>query len=217
MERLPAADGIFTAGLDPSSDPTYYDRLLHELDASPVVRVEIPFTLHHWEATYVASQVPLARGWERQLDRDVNPLFYDGELSPSVYQRWLADNAISYVALPDAALDESARAEADLLRAGMPELEPVWHDADWQLWKVRSAAPLVEGPARLVRDGCGLVHARGRSPRRCDGAHPLQLALGCRRPRLRRSDHRRLDVHPVPNAGAWPCPPSGVARDAVRT
>ena len=147
---LPAGDGIFTAGLDPASDPAYYDGLLHELDALPIARVEIPFTLHHWEATYVASDAPLARGWERQLDRDVNPLFYDDTLNAETYQHWLDTNAIAYVALPDAALDESANAEADLLRGGLPELEPVWHDAHWQLWKVGGAAPLVEGPARLT-------------------------------------------------------------------
>jgi hypothetical protein len=147
---LPAADGIFTAGLDPSSDQAYYDGLLAELDKLTVARFEIPFTKHHWEANYVAPHAALARGWERQLDIGVNPLFYEDTLPAATYQRWLDDNAIAYVALPDAELDDSALIEADLLRAGVPGLEPVWRDEHWQLWRVTTAKPLVEGPARLT-------------------------------------------------------------------
>ncbi|MEY2460696.1 MAG: hypothetical protein QOG30_2526 [Acidimicrobiaceae bacterium] len=149
---LPAADAIFTAGLDPSSDPAYYDGLLVELDHLPPGRVEIPFTKHHWEATYVAPHAALARGWERQLDIGVNPIFYERELSAATYQRWLDDNAIAYVALPDADLDDSALLESELLRRGVPGLEPVWHDGHWQLWRVTTAKPLVEGAALVELD-----------------------------------------------------------------
>ena len=147
---MPAADGIFTAGLDPTSDPAYFDDLNAELATLSATRVEIPFTGHHWEATYVAPHVALARGWERQLDIGVNPLFYDGTLTADTYHAWLDDNAIGFVALPDATLDESALAEASLLRAGVSGLEPVWHDAHWQLWRVTDARPLVEGAARFT-------------------------------------------------------------------
>jgi hypothetical protein len=147
---LPAADGIFTAGLDPSSDPTYYDGLVAELRQLPGTRVEIPFTKHHWEAMYVAPHAALARGWERQVDIGFNPLFYDDALTAATYEHWLDDNAISYVALPDAELDDSALLEAQLVRAGMPGLEPMWHDEHWQLFRVTTAKALVEGPARLI-------------------------------------------------------------------
>jgi hypothetical protein len=147
---MPAADGMFTAGLDPTSDPKYYDGLITKLDSLPPARVEIPFTKRHWEATYVAPHAALARGWERQLDIGVNPLFYDETLSTPTYHRWLDDNAIGYVALPDAELDQSALAEADLLRAGVSGLEPIWHDAHWQLFRVTTSKPLVEGPARMT-------------------------------------------------------------------
>ena len=147
---LPASDGILTAGLDPSADPRYYEGLIAELGSLPPARVEIPFTRRHWEASYVAAHVPLARGWERQLDIGVNSLFYDGTLSGASYVQWLDDNAVGYVALPDADLDESALAEAGLLRAGLHELEPIWHDAHWRLWRVTTAKPLVEGPAHLT-------------------------------------------------------------------
>jgi hypothetical protein len=147
---MPAADGIFTAGLDPSSDPTYYDALLAELDRLPPARTEIPFTKHHWETSYVAAHAALARGWERQLDIGMNPLFYEDALPAATYQQWLDDNAVGYVALPDADLDDSALLEAELLRTGMRGLERVWSDQHWQLWRVTTAKPVVEGPARLI-------------------------------------------------------------------
>ena len=53
-------------------------RCLEPRAAAGPFRVEIPFTANHWEARWVAPAVPLARGWERQLDGKRNPLFYDG-------------------------------------------------------------------------------------------------------------------------------------------
>jgi hypothetical protein len=161
---LPAADSMFTAGRDPSSVPEYYDGLLHELAARDAVRVEIPFTLHHWETTYVAPAFALARGWERQVDIGVNPLFYDGTLSAVSYEHWLRDDAVGYVALPDAPLDDSATAEAQLVRGGLPNLDRVWHDDHWQLFRVVDARPLVEGDADLVDMDADSFRLRVRSP-----------------------------------------------------
>ena len=72
----------------------------------------MPLTRNHWEATYLAEAYPLARGWHRQLDRKVNPLFYDHEhpLTAARYERWLRENAVRWVALPTAPLDFSAEA-----------------------------------------------------------------------------------------------------------
>ena len=82
----------------------------------PGERVEVAFTHNHWEAAHLASVVPLARGWERQLDEKANPLFYDGRpLTAARYHRWLRDSGVHWVALPDAPLDYSAQAEARLL------------------------------------------------------------------------------------------------------
>ena len=47
----------------------------------------------------------IARGWERQLDRKLNPLFYEDEnggLDPEAYRHWLDDLAVGFVAVPDA-------------------------------------------------------------------------------------------------------------------
>ena len=35
--------------------------------------------MNHWEAADLAKVLPLARGWERQLDQKANPIFYDDE------------------------------------------------------------------------------------------------------------------------------------------
>ena len=147
----PALDPIFTAGHDPSSDAAYYRGLLAQLSAMPPTRLEIPFTAHHWEANYVAPSTALARGWERQLDIDVNPLFYgDAELTSDAYNQWLHDNAVGFVALPDVDLDDSAVQEAALLRQHQPFLQEIWHDGHWHLFAVVDATPLIEGPARIT-------------------------------------------------------------------
>ena len=104
----------------------------------PGERVEVAFTHNHWEAAHLASAVPLARGWERQLDEKANPLFYDGRpLTAERYHRWLRDAAVRWVALPDAPLDYSAQAEARLLERGaaVPAARRTARRG-WRIWEV---------------------------------------------------------------------------------
>ena len=115
----------------PSASAAYYAPLESFLARhdQPPARVEIPFTKQHWEAVYVARHFMLARGWERQLDRERNPIFYSGRhraLDPDAYLRWLRGAGVRYVAVPDAPLDESARAEVAAIAASPPYLDPVW-------------------------------------------------------------------------------------------
>ena len=67
----------------------------------------------------MAMDQALARGWLRQLDTRLHPIFYKGPLNRLTYASWLADNAVRYVALPSAKPDKSsyARARADRERA----------------------------------------------------------------------------------------------------
>lgn len=146
----PAYDSVVRGGRDPSSRAEYFAPLLDFLGRDRALRIEIPLTERHWETRYVAPHIALARGWERQADMDVNRIFYADTLDPVAYLDWLADNGVSYVALPDVDLDHSAVAEAALLRAGVPGLEPVWSSAHWVVWKVLGPRPIVEGPAELV-------------------------------------------------------------------
>jgi hypothetical protein len=152
---------------DAAQPAAYYAPLLAQLRAReagrPPGRLEIPFTAGHWEAARVAPAIPLARGWERQLDRKRNALFYDdGALTARRYRAWLADNAIRWVALPDAPLDHSARAEAALIERGLPYLREVWRGVHWRLFAVARPTPLgavALGPDWFVAGG-GVVRVR---------------------------------------------------------
>lgn len=172
---------VRTAGGDPSVHAAYHAPLLAELErrgarGGAAGRIEIPFTRGHWEARWVAGGtpgddlpgIPLARGWERQLDLKRNALFYGDKtgappLTRDRYRTWLDDNAVRWVAVPDVPLDYSAEAEAALIAQGLPYLREVWRNADWRLYEVRDATPLADPPARVTRlepDGITLAVAR---------------------------------------------------------
>jgi hypothetical protein len=166
--QAPFADVSALAG-DPSTSVAYYQPLLHFLKAQPggrhhAFRIEIPFTNSHWEADRVAPTIPLARGWERQLDRAQNPVFYGGHLTAAGYERWLHANAIRYVALPDAVLDFSAGQEATLIEAGQPYLRPVMRSAHWRVYAVVHPTPLAQGPATVRAMGSDWVQLQARRP-----------------------------------------------------
>lgn len=149
------------AAADRSTTPAYAAGLNAFLDERRAVegpfRIEIPFTDNHWESATVATHAPLARGWERQLDRKVNALFYDDKpLTAERYRAWLADNAVRYVALPDAPIDPSAADEAALVRSRPPYLREVWRDAHWRVFAVHDATPLATG-ARVTALGIDRV------------------------------------------------------------
>lgn len=153
-------DDVRRASDDASVHASYYDGLLafmHDQQArSGPFRIEIPFTDNHWESARVAPTVPLARGWERQLDQKVNPLFYGAgarHLTPAKYRAWLDESAIRYVALADAPVDYSAAHEAALVRSGAATyLREVWHDAHWKVFAVDHPAPLATGATVTALD-----------------------------------------------------------------
>jgi hypothetical protein len=140
---------------DPSADSRYFSPVIDYLSRQPVLgRVEIPFTSAHWEAAYVAPRIPLARGWLRQLDVRDDPIFYASKrLNPMTYRQWLIRNGVTWIALPDVALDYSAVREANFLKRGLPYLHLVWRDQHWIVWKVTDSPGLVSGPARLTALG----------------------------------------------------------------
>ncbi len=160
--RAPVSD-YASAASDPAAPSSYYAPLLAELQrlhvgygATPA-RVEVVPTRNHMEARWIAERVAIARGWERQLDIARNGVFYargHGEqLDAARYAAWLAQNAISYVALPGAPLDYSARAEARVVASAPGYLREVWRSADWRLFAVRDAAPLAQAPSELTQLG----------------------------------------------------------------
>jgi len=173
--NAPVAD-FLSAASDPAVHASYYAPLLGELRVLGVgysarpARIEVVPTRDHWEARFVAPQIAIARGWERQLDTYRNGLFYSSqELSAARYEAWLSEQAIAYVALPDAPLDYSGRAEARLVRsgelsasgdaagAGRPPrrvaLREVWRSAHWRLFAVLGVRALAQPPALLTQLG----------------------------------------------------------------
>jgi hypothetical protein len=137
-------------------------------------RVEVPFTVNHWEAAWVAGQVPFARGWERQLDLVRNPELYDPDLDATTYRRWLDRNAVRWIAIPNAPIDRGGQPEVAVVLAAEREAATwtrrVWSDANWTLYEVVDARPIVEG-AELVRfDSAELVV-------RVDGPAEVELRI----------------------------------------
>jgi hypothetical protein len=150
----PAVRDVARASGDPSLRAAYHAPLVRFLRSRPRAggfRVEIPFTANHWEARHVAPAVPLARGWERQLDRRFGALFYDGSLDAARYRAWLDERAVAYVAVPDVALDAAGRDEARLVDAGLPYLRPVWRNAHWRVFAVTRPTPLASGAGAAAR------------------------------------------------------------------
>jgi hypothetical protein len=127
-------------------------------------RIEIPFTLFHWEAYVMAPEFPLARGWERQLDIKYNPLFYDGTLTATRYYDWLHQVAVRYVALSDKDLDYSARQEVALINRGLPYLRLVFRTQHWRVYAVRDPTPIVQGAATLTALGSDWLEVQGLRP-----------------------------------------------------
>ncbi|MGP0052562.1 MAG: hypothetical protein ACLPZR_27495 [Solirubrobacteraceae bacterium] len=166
--QAPVSDLWSTAG-DPSTTAAYYQPLLAFLRRqsaapAPPFRIEIPFTRSHWEAWFVASRYPIARGWERQLDIAENPIFYGDRLTAATYDAWLHRNAIRFVALPDAALDDSALREAALIHHGLSYLQLVMRSAHWRVYAVADPTPIVGGIATLRALGPDSLTLTARSP-----------------------------------------------------
>ena len=157
----PAVRDVVRASGDPSLEAAYHAPLLRFLETRPgTFRVEIPFTENHWEARHVAPSFPLARGWERQLDRRHGALFYDGSLGAASYRAWLDERAVAYVAVADAALDYAGRGEARLIAGGLPYLREVWRGEHWRVLAVDGPRPLADGAAATLTDDGVTIRSR---------------------------------------------------------
>ena len=207
--------GAFTNGDDPSTHAAYFRPLtafLHR-HAVPAGRVEVIPTRLHWEAAFVAPHVPLARGWERQLDTADNPLFYGRRpLTAGMYRR-LAHRQWR-------PLRRAARRPARLRRApGGPPRAPrcslaaagVAHRA---LARVRGGGFEWDGErAGTARLAVRLARGpRGRPARADAGARALHAAVvGRGGPRLGAPRAGRLDLRPCGRRGVSAPQPGGPA------
>ena len=140
----PAVRDVIKYIEDPAAKSDYFEPLRQFLFTLPDQRrIEIPFTRSHWEGAEVAMEQPLARGWLRQLDTGLHPIFYREGINRLTYASWLADNAVRYVALPSAKPDKSSYGERALIEKGLPYLRLRWKSADWRVYEVLLPTPLV--------------------------------------------------------------------------
>ena len=149
----PAVRDVIKYIEDPAAKSDYFEPLRQFLYTLPDQRrIEIPFTRSHWEGAEVAMEVPLARGWLRQLDTGLHPIFYRGGINRLTYASWLSDNAVRYVALPSAKPDKSSYGERALIERGLPYLRLRYKSDDWRVYEVLLPAPLVisQGDANIV-------------------------------------------------------------------
>jgi hypothetical protein len=155
-----------------SAEQGYYQPLMDHLrvaqaEAGPAAvgeRLELLDTANHSGAYYLAQTFPLARGWDRQLDKANNRIFYhDGELTRQSYTAWLHDLAVGWVAVPATRLDYGHDTEAALIDQGVPSLRLIWRSPDWRLYRVDGAAPLATG-ARVTAVGASSVTLRTTRP-----------------------------------------------------
>jgi hypothetical protein len=138
-----------------STSAAYYapvERFLAARARGPV-RIEVPLTRSHWEAALLAPSVSLARGWEKQLEDRFDRVLLVPGLTAAAYGRWLREQAVSYVALPDTPLDPSSAREGRLIARGLPYLREVFASRHWRIYEVLAAEPLAAGPGRLTSVG----------------------------------------------------------------
>ena len=142
---FPGVRDVAQSSGDPSTRASYYEPLREWLHSNGArnARIEVPPTSNHWEAAYLAPSFGLARGWLRQIEVTRDDIFYERRLSHRRYERWLRSNAIRYVALPDARLDYSARAERALILSGPSYLRPRWSSEHWRVYEVKDPGSLV--------------------------------------------------------------------------
>jgi hypothetical protein len=173
----PVRDYLKVEG-DPAARAGYYEPLLDFLRSQRggPWRVEVLFTRNPFEAAELAPEFALARGWQRQLDVERNPLFYDrGLLTPLTYGLWLSEHGVRYVAVPDVEADISSKLEHALINSGRATyLQLRFTSEHWQVYEVglpsrlavsedRSGATVVElhpdsFVLRFQRPGEALVH-----------------------------------------------------------
>jgi hypothetical protein len=168
----------------PAVDDSATAALVDELKTlrADTARVEAVPMYGHWESQALAATAPLARGWERQVDTERNPIFYQGSFSASDYHAWLLEEAVRYVVLPTGPLDAAAKREAEIITAGPPWLDEVWRDSSWTVYRVADAEPLVSAPGEIVQTTPATITismpAAGSVTLRVDYSHWLKVSGG---------------------------------------
>ncbi len=159
----PYVRDMSTAWGNPGSTKSFWEPSLDYLRDHPSnhqYRVEVVANWGHWEALYVPEAgFYIARGWYRQDDLPTNEVLYDSSMTGRQYRQWLRSVGVRYVLLPRGPLDNSARAEARLLRSGASGLKRVSGVGNVDIYRLPNATPIVTGPGspRLISLAAGAV------------------------------------------------------------
>jgi hypothetical protein len=143
----------FRKGLDERAESAaYWAPAIAFLRAhtDPNYRVNALDTVGHWEAYHLPrAGIPITRGWYRQDDFPQNELLYDPLRRPE-YLRWLHEQGVRYVLVPDDRLDYSSKYEPALART----LRFVKRAGSVRIYEVPGPSPLVSGAdvAHLTHD-----------------------------------------------------------------
>ena len=127
------------ASLEPASRYSFYVPAIDYLEShsgGAPMRIEVPFTKSHWDATILGERFDLARGWERQLDTRYDDLFYAPPLTARAYHAWLLGNR--------RALRRPVRRADGLLQRARGSPDPRWpavpargvYERDWRIYAV---------------------------------------------------------------------------------
>jgi len=146
---------------------SYWAAPIHYLrdHLEPAYRVEVVPTAEHWEANWIPKAgIPLARGWYQQIDMVDNALFYASSLNPHAYVDWLRQNAVKYVVVArNAPLDwHGGPLEAKVAGSTAAGLTVVFRDANWLIYELPNATPLLTGPDDPVVTTFGHTVTSGR-------------------------------------------------------
>ena len=139
---------------DATSRPGYYDSLAAFVQAQPggMQRVEVVATESSRQADELALKINIARGWETQLDRKLNPEFFNG-LTADTFHHWLMRNSVSLVALPTSGLQQQSQDERAVIAAGPSYLHLVWSNPEWRVYRVIDSPPLADNGATVTDVG----------------------------------------------------------------
>lgn len=144
-----------------SADSSFYAPVAKFMSSVPGVhKVEVVSTNVRRESDLLAMSFPLARGWQTQIDRDRNALFYSNTLTAAAYLQWLQDNAVSFVAVPKKFVHSEAQQEAAIAASMASDLGLVFEDTNWRIYEVLDAEPLATNSTDVVGVSPEQLHVR---------------------------------------------------------
>ncbi len=135
----------------PEASTAQYAALIAAVDRVPAMqdyRLEVVSDGTHDAAYFLLGHATIARGYETQVDAQLNPVLWSSSLDATSYRSWLDHNAVGFIVRHRSA--PSTSYEDRLVAHGLSYLHPVWSDRDWVPYRVEHAVPIVAAPGHLT-------------------------------------------------------------------